>query len=202
VSAFGGPAWTRVPDGQWYLHLFARQQPDLNWTNPEVHADLEQTMRFWLDRRVDGFRIDVAHGMAKAPGLPDMDPHATPLSGNDSYDPRFDDDGVHDIHQMIRKALDEYPDTMAAGEIWVTGEDRLARYLRPDELHLAFDSRLVLTHFDADAMRATIDRSLNVPLAVGAPSTSPRSHGKATSRRSGSPAPRTPGCRCRRSGRR
>ena len=76
VSVFGGPAWTRVPDGQWYLHLFAPQQPDLNWANPEVAADLERTLRFWLDRGVDGFRIDVAHGMAKPPGLPDMDPRA------------------------------------------------------------------------------------------------------------------------------
>jgi alpha-glucosidase len=100
-----------------------------------------------------------------------MDPRAIPLSGNDGYDPRFDDDGVHEIHQMIRKVLDEYPDTMAAGEIWVTDEERLACYLRPDELHLAFDSRLMLTHFDAVAMRTTIDRSLAVPLAVGAPAT-------------------------------
>src|SRR4029079_18749607 len=72
-SVFGGPAWTRVPDGQWYLHLFAAEQPDLDWTNPAVAADLETTMRFWLDRGADGFRIDVAHGMAKAAGLPDMD---------------------------------------------------------------------------------------------------------------------------------
>ena len=71
-SVFGGPAWTRVPDGQWYLHLFAPEQPDLDFTNPEVLADLETTMRFWLDRGVDGFRIDVAHGMAKPDGLPDM----------------------------------------------------------------------------------------------------------------------------------
>ena len=73
-SVFGGPAWTRVPDGEWYLHLFAPEQPDLNWDNPEVAAEFERIMRFWLDRGVDGFRIDVAHGMAKEPGLPDLDP--------------------------------------------------------------------------------------------------------------------------------
>ncbi|MFE0024151.1 glycoside hydrolase family 13 protein [Amycolatopsis sp. NPDC059021] len=174
VSAFGGPAWTRVPDGQWYLHLFSPQQPDLNWTNPDVAADLERTLRFWLDHGVDGFRIDVAHGMAKPPGLPDMDPRAGSLmvgSSDGYYDPRFDNDRVHEIHQMIRKVLDQYPDAVSTGEIWVTDETRLARYLRPGELHLAFNFRLVLTHFDADAMRTAIERSLAVPAAVGAPAT-------------------------------
>src|SRR5215213_4932326 len=92
-SVFGGPAWTRVPDGQWYLHLFAPEQPDLDFTDPEVVEDLEATMRFWLDRGVDGFRIDVAHGMAKAEGLPDMevpaDVEAVP-NQRDGRDPRFD----------------------------------------------------------------------------------------------------------------
>jgi len=171
ISAFGGPAWTRVPDGQWYLHLFSPQQPDLNWANPEVAADLERTLRFWLERGVDGFRVDVAHGMAKPPGLPDMDPRASPFGPSEYYDPRWDHDGVHEVHRMIRKVLDEFPDTMAVGEIWVSDEERLARYLRPDELHLAFNFRLVLTHFDADALRATIERSLAVPAAAGAPPT-------------------------------
>ncbi|MEW2506712.1 glycoside hydrolase family 13 protein [Amycolatopsis sp. NPDC047767] len=171
VSVFGGPAWTRVPDGQWYLHLFAPQQPDLNYANADVRYDLERTLRFWLDRGVDGFRIDVAHGMAKPPGLPDMDPRAAGFGGGEHFDPRFDDDGVHEVHQMIRKVLDEYPDTMAVGEIWVHDEERLARYLRPDELHLAFNFRLVLTHFDADAMRTSIERSPAVPRAAGAPAT-------------------------------
>ncbi|WP_249027320.1 alpha-amylase family glycosyl hydrolase, partial [Amycolatopsis lexingtonensis] len=83
----------------------------------------------------------------------------------------WDNDGVHEIHQMIRKVLDEFPDAMAVGEIWVTDEERLSRYLRPDELHLAFNFRLVLTHFDADAMRTAIERSLTVPAKVGAPAT-------------------------------
>ncbi|MGC7094008.1 glycoside hydrolase family 13 protein [Amycolatopsis lurida] len=177
VSAFGGPAWTRVPDGQWYLHLFAPEQPDLNWGNPEVHADLERTLRFWLDRGIDGFRIDVAHGMAKPPGLPDMDLRAAAadalISGEyrDIPDRRFDNDGVHEIHQMIRKVLDEYPGTMAVGEIWVSDEERFARYLRPDELHLGFNFRLVLTHFDADAMRASIERSLAIAGSAGVAAT-------------------------------
>ncbi|WP_216216120.1 glycoside hydrolase family 13 protein [Amycolatopsis aidingensis] len=179
VSAFGGPAWTRVPDesgepgtGQWYLHLFSADQPDLNWTNPEVRADFERTLRFWLDRGVDGFRIDVAHGMAKPAGLPDMDPRAAGSFGTGEYfDPRFDDDGVHDLHKMIRKVLDEYPHAMAVGEIWALDEERFARYLRPDELHLGFNFRLVLTHFDADALQAAIERSLSVAATAGAPPT-------------------------------
>jgi alpha-glucosidase len=170
ISVFGGPAWTRVADGQWYLHLFAPEQPDLNWANPEVAADLARTMRFWLDRGVDGFRIDVAHSMAKPEGLPDMDPQllaATHTEFVDVTDPRFDDDGVHEIHRMIRKVLDEYPGAMAVGEIWVSDEERFARYVRPDELHLGFNFRLVGAEFDAGAIRAAIERSLATIAATG-----------------------------------
>ena len=104
VSVFGGPAWTRVvePDGspgQWYLHLFDAEQPDLNWDNPEVFEDLAKTLRFWLDRGVDGFRIDVAHGMAKPSDLPDMRNPDLPMLTLDDDDPRFNHDGVHDIHR-------------------------------------------------------------------------------------------------------
>ncbi|HEX2131670.1 MAG TPA: glycoside hydrolase family 13 protein [Actinophytocola sp.] len=172
LSVFGGPAWTRVPDGQWYLHLFDPKQPDLNWANGEVHEDLERTLRFWLDRGVDGFRIDVAHGMAKPDGLPDMDQRAASVIGHHEYfDPRFDDDGVHDVHRMIRKVLDGYPSAMSVGEIWVTDNERLARYLRPDELHLGFNFRLVLTPFDAAEVRTAIEESLTTAAAAGAPPT-------------------------------
>ncbi|MGO1049524.1 glycoside hydrolase family 13 protein [Crossiella sp. CA198] len=170
-SIFGGPAWTRVEDGQWYLHLFAPEQPDLNWQHPEVWADLEQTLRFWLDRGVDGFRIDVAHGMAKPAGLPDMNPEDMPgphLLFDNNRDPRFDNDGVHDIHRMIRKVMDEYPGRMAVGEIWVQDDERMSRYVRPDELHLGFNFRLVETDFDADAIRGAIDHSLAAVREVGA----------------------------------
>jgi alpha-glucosidase len=164
TSIFGGPAWSRLPDGEWYLHLFAPEQPDLNWANPEVAADLERTLRFWLDRGVDGFRIDVAHGMAKPESLPDMDPSVREGAGilhDNSLDPRFDNDGVHDIHRMIRKVLDGYPDAMVIGELWVKDDDRLARYLRPDELHLGFNFRLVSADFDADAVRTAIEGTLH-----------------------------------------
>jgi alpha-glucosidase len=172
ISVFGGPAWTRVEDGQWYLHLFDVRQPDLNWTHEEVRADLERTLRFWLDRGVDGFRIDVAHGMAKPADLPDMDLRAGSLIGHhDLFDPRFDDDGVHDIHRLVRKVLDAYPATMAVGEIWVTDNARLAMYLRPDELHLGFNFRLVLTPFDAAGLRTSIEESLETAATAGVPPT-------------------------------
>jgi alpha-glucosidase len=163
-----------VADGQWYLHLFSPHQPDLNWTNPEVVADLERTMRFWLDRGVDGFRIDVAHGMAKPAGLPDM-AQPTEQSGlledPGGHDPRFDVDGVHDLHRTIRRVLDGYPDRMAVGEIWVTDDERLARYVRPDELHLAFNFRLLEAPWDAAALQRAIEHSIAAMHAVGAPAT-------------------------------
>jgi alpha-glucosidase len=173
-STFGGPAWTRVPDGQWYLHLFAPEQPDLNWGNPEVVADFERTMRFWLDRGVDGFRLDVAHGMAKPAGLPDMpDPaHATGVMDEvTDRDPRFDDPGVHELHRKIRKVLDSYPARVAVGEVWVDEDDRLAAYVRPDELHLAFNFQLLEADWDATALRKAVDGSIESMHAVGAPTT-------------------------------
>ncbi|OXR47067.1 Oligo-1,6-glucosidase [Nocardia cerradoensis] len=187
-SIFGGPAWTRItePDGtpgQWYLHLFAPEQPDLNWDNAEVVADFEQTMRFWLDRGVDGFRIDVAHGMAKPPGLPDMDPIVVAAVGpsatqpsdadakllvHDDSDPRFNNPGVHDIHRRLRKVVDEYPDAVSIGEVWVDDNIRFGEYVRPDELHLAFNFRLAETPFDAAKIRAAVENSLESVARVGA----------------------------------
>lgn len=164
VSVFGGPAWTRVvePDGrpgQWYLHLFDAEQPDLNWDNREVFDDFEKTLRFWLDRGVDGFRLDVAHGMAKPPGLPDMkDPERRMLLSDD--DPRFDHDGVHAIHRDIRTVLDDYPHAVSIGEVWVFDNEQFAKYLRPDELHLGFNFRLVRAEFSATSIRDAISNSL------------------------------------------
>ncbi len=173
-SVFGGPAWTRVPDGQWYLHLFAAEQPDLDWTNPAVAADLEATMRFWLDRGADGFRIDVAHGMAKAAGLPDMDRpdrNNTVPDPEGEQDPRFDVDEVHDVHRLIHRVLDSYPDRVSVGEVWVHTDDRLARYVRLDELNLAFNFRLLQADWDAAALRDAIVDSLAAMDSVGAPTT-------------------------------
>ncbi|WP_431903286.1 alpha-amylase family glycosyl hydrolase, partial [Nonomuraea sp. bgisy101] len=120
-SIFGGSAWTQVEDGQWYLHLFDSSQPDLNWDNPEVRAEFESILRFWLDLGVDGFRVDVAHGMIKPEGLPDIG-HADQvrLIGNDVV-PYFDNDAVHEIHRSWRKLLDSYPgERIGVAEAWVT----------------------------------------------------------------------------------
>jgi alpha-glucosidase len=170
-SVFGGPAWTRVPDGQWYLHLFAPEQPDLDFTNPQVVDDLEATMRFWLDRGVDGFRIDVAHGMAKPEGLPDMVPADDTglLADHAPGDHRFDQDGVHAIHRRVRAVLDAYPGSMAVGEVWVSDDERLAQYLRPDELHLAFNFKLLTAEWDLEELRTAVDHSLATVAATPAP---------------------------------
>ena len=139
-SVFGGPAWTRTPDGAWYLHLFAPEQPDLNWDNPEVHEEFDSVLRFWLDLGVDGFRIDVAHGMVKAAGLPDIGhEEQARLIGSQTL-PFFDQDGVHEIHRSWRRLLDSYPgERIGVAEAWAPGADRLALYVRPDELHQAFN---------------------------------------------------------------
>lgn len=175
VSVFGGPAWTRVtePDGpgQWYLHLFDVSQPDLNWDNPEVFADFERTLRFWLDRGVDGFRIDVSHGMAKSAGLPDMPVTDVKLLAHQDDDPRFNRPGVHSIHRAIRRVMDDYPDAVSVGEVWVHDNDQFAEYLRPDELHLAFNFRLLQADFDAQEIRGAIDNSLAAVGLVGASAT-------------------------------
>ena len=172
TSVFGGPAWSRITEadgelGQWYLHLFAPEQPDLNWNNPEVLDDLRTTMRFWLDRGVDGFRIDVAHGMAKPEGLPDLDVPAVTLQHTDD-DPRFNNEGVHAIHREIRRVMDEYPGTFNVGEVWVESPETFAKYVRPDELHLGFNFRLATTDFDADQVREAIADSLAATASVGA----------------------------------
>ena len=171
-SVFGGPAWTRVADGQWYLHLFAAEQPDLNWENPEVRAEFEDVLRFWLDLGADGFRIDVAHGMIKAAGLPDVGhPDQSRMLGNDPL-PYFDQDGVHEIHRSWRRLLDSYPgDRIGVAEAWAPTSERLARYVRPDELHQAFNFFFLGADWNAASLREVIDLSLASDASVGAPST-------------------------------
>src|SRR5690606_33357885 len=141
LSCFTGPAWTRVADGQWYLHLFAPEQPDLNWANPEVVADFHKTLRFWLDRGVDGFRIDVAHGMSKPADLPDMDPRAMyNVVEHATYpDLRLNHVGVFELHEGIRRVLDEYPGTAAIGEVWTFDDEQMGQYIAPGRLHLGFN---------------------------------------------------------------
>ncbi len=176
-SVFGGPAWTRVtePDGrpgEWYLHLFDRGQPDLNWRDPEVRREFESILRFWLDRGVDGFRIDVAHGLIKHPHLPDAGPEQHIEEAVNTDLPYWDEDEVHDIYREWRKILDSYPgDRMAVAEAWVTKPDRLSLYVRRDELHQAFNFGYLLAPWRADRLRAEIDQSLATTARVGATTT-------------------------------
>jgi alpha-glucosidase len=167
-SVFGGPAWERVEDGDWYLHLFAPEQPDLNWDHPEVRAEFLDILRFWLDLGVDGFRVDVAHGMVKAEGLPDVGrADQSELLGAEPL-PYFDQDGVHDIYRSWRKVLDSYPgDRMAVAEAWAPSAERTAMYVRPDELHQAFNFHFLKADWDAADMRSVVDATL----ATGAPAT-------------------------------
>ncbi len=160
-SMFGGPAWTRVtePDGaagQWYLHLYAREQPDLNWDNPEVRAEFESILRFWLDRDVDGFRIDVADFLVKDPQLPDVAGHAARTT-----QPWEDQDGLHDIYRAWRKLVDSYPrDAVLIGEIWLKPLTRLRPFLLGDQLHTAFNFDFMGLPWNAGRFRQTIDTTL------------------------------------------
>jgi len=191
-SVFGGAAWTRVRDradapgspwendGQWYLHLFDSSQPDLNWENPEVRAEMESVLRFWLDRGVDGFRVDVAHGLVKAAGLPDWSGHVEMVAGTEEEDgaagrphpPMFDQDGVHEIYRSWRRVLEEYPgERILVAEAWVDPLERLARYVRADEMHQAFNFAFLVSPWSAPRLRECVAESYRVNDAVGAPTT-------------------------------
>ncbi|BBX16934.1 alpha-glucosidase [Mycolicibacterium duvalii] len=174
-SVFGGPAWTRLADGSWYLHLFAPGQPDLNWAHPEVRAEFENILTFWFDRGVDGFRIDVAHGLVKQDGLPDADESvetAQSLVQDRAGHPAWDQDGVHDIYRGWRAVADRYtPERIFIAEAWVDGNERLARYLRSDELHTAFQFDFLRTPWRARALREVIDDAIAAAASVGAPPT-------------------------------
>ena len=174
-AVFGGSAWQRVIEkdgrpGQWYLHLFAIEQPDFNWENEEVRQYFEQVLRFWLDLGVDGFRIDVAHGMIKAPGLPDTPEKDSPEMLAAVSMPFWDQDGVHEIYRSWRKIFDSYPgDRMAVAEAWVSPASRIARYLRADELANSFNFDFLTSPWDVKVLKERIDGSLAAIKEVGAP---------------------------------
>ncbi|MCU1560214.1 glycoside hydrolase family 13 protein [Mycetocola sp.] len=194
-SVFGGPAWTRTtnPDGspgQWYLHIFDSSQPDFDWANEEVREMFRGVLRFWLDRGVDGFRVDVAHGMIKADGLPDYTPPAEggSMGGTTSLglEPGIDDfsndedggapywgqEGVHDIYRDWHLLLEEYEgDRVLCAEAWVDPLSKMAKWVRPDEMQQAFNFPYLETPWEASALRSVIDESLEAFGAVGAPST-------------------------------
>ena len=173
TSVFGGPAWTRLPDGEWYLHLFAPEQPDLNWENHEVREELLAVLRFWLDRGIDGFRVDVAHGLVKNMTFPDLNEDTAEIlsSSTIANHPFWDRDGIHEIVRGWREVLDQYDgDRMMVAEAWVH-PDRLPLYLRPDEYHQSFNFDLLEAPWDADRFAEIITSSSKAAAEVGSTST-------------------------------
>ncbi|MFT4086628.1 MAG: glycoside hydrolase family 13 protein [Gordonia sp. (in: high G+C Gram-positive bacteria)] len=170
-SNFGGPAWTRIDDGSWYLHLFAPEQPDVNWDSPAVRDEFDAVLRFWFDRGIDGFRIDVAHGLVKHPELPDASERPAG-SQHTSAHPAYDQEGLHEIYRAWRAVADSYdPPRIFVAEAWVPDNERLARYLRADELHTAFQFDFLRAPWRADALRQVIDDAITQVAGVSAPPT-------------------------------
>ncbi|WP_350281597.1 alpha-amylase family glycosyl hydrolase [Kribbella sp. HUAS MG21] len=176
-AAFGGGAWQQIDDGQWYLHLFDISQPDWNWDHPKVIEEFDAILRFWFDRGVDGFRIDVADSMAKDATLPDVPLHnGEPTREKYVGNPFYDQPGVHTIHQRWRAIADEYADTpqgprVFVAEAWLSPAERLAQYVRPNELHSAFNFDALRAAWDAKELREVIDHTTENLWAVGAPAT-------------------------------
>jgi alpha-glucosidase len=177
-SIFGGPAWTRVTEadgtsGQWYLHIFDSSQPDFNWENDKVRKLFEGVLRFWLDKGADGFRIDVAHGMVKAKGLPDISAPVSQTVDSEAEDehPFWGQEGVHEIIRSWRKILDEYGDRAMCAEAWVLPLTRMAKWVRPDEYHQTFNFAYLEAPWQKKALVKVVTDSLAAFGSVGAPST-------------------------------
>ena len=179
-SVFGGIAWEQVEDGEWYLHLFDASQPDLDWRNPEVPAMFEDVLHFWLDRGVDGFRIDVAHGLFKEAGLPDQrDPVSLEDADDTSmirlrpeHEPMWDQPEVHGVYRRWREILDSYDrDRMAVAEAWTRDEASTARYTRPDELQQSFNFHWLTAPWAAAEFGAVISDTLDAVAQYGASAT-------------------------------
>jgi alpha-glucosidase len=173
TSIFGGPAWTQVPDGQWYLHLFASEQPDFNWDNREIRDDFLTTLRFWADRGVDGFRIDVAHALMKdlSEPLPSQAELEKLEKLHNGTNPLWDRDDVHGIYAEWRTLFNEYnPPRTAVAEAWVD-QSRRARYASPAGLGQAFNFDLLMADFDAASFEEIVTKNLAEAQATGASST-------------------------------
>ncbi|MGH3353646.1 MAG: glycoside hydrolase family 13 protein [Nocardioides sp.] len=156
-SVFGGGAWTRVQDGQWYLHMFDPAEPDLNWRHPEVAEEYRSVLRWWLDRGVDGFRVDVAHGLVKAlrdqrvpeGRSPNSDPAVMYAIGVED-DPMWDHPDVHDVYRDWHELVASYPgERMLIAEAWTRGPSDLRGYLRADEFEQAFNFKWLQSHWSA-----------------------------------------------------
>lgn len=173
-SVFGGPAWTRVLEadgrpGQWYLHLFDTSQPDFDWSQERVREMFRGVLRFWLDRGADGFRVDVAHGLVKADGLPDL---PDGMHAEDPAAPYWGQEGVHEIYRDWRTLVEGYArDRVVCAEAWVSPVRRIAEWVRPDEMHQAFNFPFLRAPWEASALRRVITESLDAFASVGAPST-------------------------------
>ena len=186
-SVFGGNAWSRVVEpngkkGQWYLHIFDSSQPDFNWDNPAVVEYFDGVLRFWLDRGVAGFRIDVAHGMKKRKGLPDTKKSSTEMGGAkpesemtiaelEEQNPFWGQPEVHEINKRWRKILDEYDDRVMCGEAWIMPLERMASWVGPGEYHQTFNFGYMFADWKKEAQRKSINESLEAFGKVGAPST-------------------------------
>jgi alpha-glucosidase len=180
LSLFGGPAWTRITNadgtaGQWYLHLFDSSQPDLNWANPAVQAAFEDILRFWLDRGVDGFRVDQPHAMAKAAGLPDHPDIERAGAGfieGEASPPMWFQEEVHPIFRKWRQILDSYDGERAmCGEAYVLPLSFMAKWVRHDEFNQTFNFRFLNSTWDAKTLFGNINESFEAFDGVGAPST-------------------------------
>ncbi|HEY3608740.1 MAG TPA: glycoside hydrolase family 13 protein [Pseudonocardiaceae bacterium] len=172
ASIFGGRAWTRTTNddgtpGEWYLHLFDPGQPDFNWNSPIVRNEFEDILRFWFDRGVDGIRIDSAALLIKDNDLADADLTGGPGAGH-AY---ADRDGVHDVYRSWRRVAEEYSNRALIGEIWLPDSERFARYLRSDELHVAFNFEFLCCAWDADLLKSVVDNTMAAHKPVGAPAT-------------------------------
>jgi len=171
VSMFGGPAWQRVPGGEWYLHNFAIEQPDLNWSHPEVRADFVQTLRFWSDRGVDGFRIDVAHMLTKDLAEPLPSRSALEAMPRDGRHPMLDRDDVHEVYAEWRQVFESYdPPRSAVAEAWVD-KARVPLYASRESLGQAFNFDLLQADFAADQFRRVVQDNLELAAASGSSST-------------------------------
>lgn len=174
-SVFGGNAWTQIDDGQWYLHIFDSSQPDFNWDNPKVIEFFNDVLRFWFDRGVDGFRVDVAHSLIKAPGLPDIKEVSTAMSSSQDTEenahPYWGQEGVHEVIRGFRRVADEYEERALCAEAWVPPIEKTAKWVRPDEYHQVFNFPYLETPWETKALKKIIDESLEEFGKVGAPST-------------------------------
>ena len=172
ASHFGPTGWAQAPDGQWYMHLFTREQPDFNWDNPDVNQYFLDTLRFWSDRGVDGFRIDVAHALKKnLDPLPDRESFALSAMKNDGTDPLFDRDEVHEVYREWRKVFNEYdPPRVAVAEAWVHPE-RVARYASEEGLGQSFNFDLLASAWDARSFQSKIQYNLELSEKTGSSST-------------------------------